>query len=174
LSESFIGQIRLFSFNFNPKGWALCNGQTLAINQNAALFSILGTTYGGNGVSTFQLPNLQARTPAYGISTLGPLGAITGAETVALSTAQMPQHTHTLNGLNTAGTAAHPNGNMLANISNAYDHYAPATAGTLVALSQSGPNSLSTVGTGATHNNLQPFLVLNYCICMTGIFPSRN
>jgi microcystin-dependent protein len=165
----YMGQIKMFGFNFPPKGWALCNGQTLPINQNAALFSILGTTYGGNGVSTFQLPNLQSRVPVH-FSSQYALGTTTGTETVVLNATEMPSHTHSLNGANSAGTASRPVGHSLANVTNAYNHYGPAGGGAVTPLQ---PTSISTVG-GAAHPNIQPYLAVNFSICLSGIFPSRN
>jgi microcystin-dependent protein len=164
-----LGQIKTFGFNFAPKGWALCNGQTMPINQNQALFSILGTTYGGNGVSTFQLPNLQSRVPIH-FSNQYPLGTQDGAETVTLGASQMPAHTHSLSGTTTAGSLGKAIGHSLANVANAFNHYGPASSGTLTPLQ---PNSVSTVG-GAPHPNVQPYLTLNFSICLSGLFPSRN
>ena len=158
----------MFGFNFAPKGWALCNGETLPVNQNQALFSILGTTYGGNGTTTFQLPNLQSRVPVH-FGSQYQLGVQTGVETVTLSASQMPAHTHSLSGATTAGALSKPIGHSLANVANAYNHYGPANSGSLVALQ---PNSVSTVG--GAHANVQPYLTVNFSICLSGLFPSRN
>jgi microcystin-dependent protein len=168
LVTAYLGQIKTFGFNFAPKGWALCNGQTLPITQNQALFSILGTTYGGNGISTFQLPNLQGRVPVH-VGNQYQLGEQAGVETVTLSASQMPAHTHSLNGTTTAGALGKAIGHSLANVANAYNHYGPASSGSLVALQ---PNSVSTVG--GAHANVQPYLTLNFSICLSGLFPSRN
>ena len=158
----------MFGFNFAPKGWALCNGQLLAINQNQALFSVLGTTYGGNGTQNFALPNLQSRVPVH-FGNQYVLGEQTGSEAVSLNASQMPAHTHALNGTTSAGTAAHPIGHSLANVTNAYTHSGLATAGTVTPLA---PNSVSTVG--GPHPNIQPYLSVNFSICLSGLFPSRN
>jgi len=157
----------MFGFNFAPKGWALCNGQTMPINQYQALFAILGTTYGGNGVNTFQLPNLQSCVPVH-FGSEYQLGGRAGVETVTLNVSQMPPHTHALNGAATGGAVARPIGHSLANVTNAYNHYGPAGAPTPLQA-----NSLSTAG-GAPHANIQPFLAVNFSICLSGIFPSRN
>ena len=178
MSSPFIGEIRAFGFGFAPKTWALCNGQLLAINQNAALFSLLGTTYGGNGTTTFALPDLRGRAALTfgqgpGLSTYA-LGQSSGTENVTLLPTQIPQHTH----LWTASTALGnqpgpgagflaggqiPNGTLIPNFT--------APGGATVPLAS---NTLATTGNSAGHNNMQPYLVANYCIALQGIFPSRN
>jgi len=165
---AYLGQVKTFGFNFAPKGWALCNGQTLPIAQNTALFSILGTTYGGNGTTTFQLPNLQSRVPVH-VGSEYTLGAQDGVENVTLNANQMPAHAHSLNGANTGGDLGKAIGHALANVTNAYNHYGPANSGSLVALRT---NSVSTVG--GPHANVQPYLALNFSICLSGLFPVRN
>jgi microcystin-dependent protein len=172
VSQPYIGQIRMFSFSFPPRGWALCNGQLLPIAQNQALFSILGTSFGGNGVQTFALPNMQSRAPVHvgggGGVTLGDTG---GAEGVALSAAQIPPHVHGLASTSTAGDRIVSNGSTLANVVNNYNHYGPASAGTLVALA---PGALAPEGAGQPHPNIQPYLAVNFSISLQGLFPSRN
>ena len=168
MAEPFLSEIRIMSFGFPPKGWAECNGQVLPINQNQALFSLLGTTYGGNGQTNFALPNLQSRAPVHAGQgfTLGQAGGET-AHTLAGS--EMPQHTHTFaaNTSATGGTAS-PNNAYLGGGNNVY---AAANAGTTTPLTAA---SIAAVGGGQPHLNMQPFLALNFCIALQGIFPSRN
>jgi microcystin-dependent protein len=173
LSEAFIGEIRLFGFNFNPKSWALCNGQLLAIQQNAALFSILGTTYGGNGTTTFALPNLQSRVPLHfgnqpssGNYSLGQVG---GEESHPLALNEMPAHTHFLNASSDAADSDNPAGNILAQSQNFSLH-----ATTQSGVTGMAPTSIVDLSGNQPHTNLQPYLVVNFCICLFGIFPSRN
>jgi microcystin-dependent protein len=166
MAEPFLSEIRIMSFNFAPKGWALCNGQLLPINQNQALFSLLGTTFGGDGRVNFALPNLQGRTPIHmgGGHTLGESG---GEQSHTLSTAEAPTHTHAANGTNANGTAIVPTGNLLAGSPNqlyaASQNLVPLNAG-----------ALGNVGGSQAHLNMQPFLVLTFCIALQGIFPSQN
>ena len=166
MAEPFLSEIRIFSFNFPPKGWAFCNGQFLPINQNQALFALLGTTYGGNGQTTFALPNLQGRAPMHfgNGHTLGEAG---GSTAVTLTMQQMPQHIHLLNVTNNAATATAPDNTVVvaAAPSNAY-----GAAGNLVAMAPTVGN----VGGSQPHQNMQPYLGLNFCIALQGIFPSRN
>jgi len=165
MSEPFLSEIKLVSFNFAPKGWALCNGQTLPINQNQALFSLLGTTYGGNGQTTFNLPNLQGRVPIHmGAHTLGEAA---GSTNVTVNIQQMPAHIHgAFASSNQNGTQALPTGAFLAPLNNAYN--APASLTTL------NQQSVTSVGGSQPHNNMMPYLTLNFCIALQGIFPSRN
>jgi microcystin-dependent protein len=166
--QPFIGQISVVGFNFAPKGWALCNGQLLAIQQNQALFSILGTTYGGNGVQTFALPNLQCRAAMH-MGNANLLGSTSGTEAVQLNALQIPLHTHLVNAVKTAGTAAAPGGNLWA-VSNGNDlQYGPANPSVFMAPNASGPG-----GADQPHNNMPPVTVLNFIIALVGIFPSRN
>lgn len=167
MSEPFLAEIRLTSFNFAPKGWAMCNGQLLPINQNQALFSLLGTTYGGNGQTNFALPNLQGRMPIHAGNgyTQGQAG---GEVNHTLTLTELPQHTHTVQASSQAGTTPVPTGAVLA---------APAHGGNLYS---SGAVSAALVGStvgGAggsqPHINMQPSLVLNYIIALVGIYPSR-
>lgn len=184
----YLGEIRAFGFGFAPVQWAMCNGQTLSIASNQALFALLGTTYGGNGVTTFQLPNLQGRAALhFGTSTTGAsygIGQNAGAETVTLTIAQMPAHTHvvtgTLNAVQTKATDQAPAaGSQFARSvdQNGTDNpriYVPSgTTGTNVGLG--GVNGTAGVTGGSQpHSIMQPYLVLNYCIATQGIFPSRN
>jgi microcystin-dependent protein len=167
LSAPFLGEIRLFGFNFNPRGWATCSGQIMSIAQNSALFALLGTTYGGNGTSTFALPDLQGRV-AVGQgngSGLTPyvMGEFTGVETVILNSQQVPQHSHAQPVTNGPATTSRPHGTVPA----AGGSYAAAgDGGAFVATSAAGGNQPFSI--------LQPLLVMNYCIALNGIFPSRN
>jgi microcystin-dependent protein len=175
MATPFLGEIRAFSFAFPPKGWALCNGQTMAINQNQALFALLGVTYGGNGVQTFMLPNLQGRI-AMSAGNGFTQGQTAGEEAVTLTTAQLPAHTHvvtaaangTTNGSNIPGPTVILGNGFTGQPNNpavqVYSNAAPN-----VALAPLGAN-----GSSQGHENRMPSLVLNYCIALTGIFPSRN
>lgn len=167
--DPFIGEIRAFAFGMIPKGWAVCNGALLAIAQNQALFSLLGTRYGGNGQTTFALPDLRGRTPIQTqIGTL-PLGLSGGSETVALTTAQVPSHSHALRGTTSLATTNNPANGVLAQTANAASAaYAAPGAATLAA------TAVASSGTGLAHENMQPSLVVNWCIAVNGIFPSRN
>jgi microcystin-dependent protein len=171
MAQPYMGQLGLFGFGFAPKGWALCDGQTLAINQNQALFSLLGTTYGGNGIQTFKLPNLQGQVPV-GVGVGGNQNIVWGQqlghEVHTLITSEMPAHNHTVNATTATASLPSPAGNVLA---------AGATA--LYDTSPSGPVTLAggtvtNLGGTQSHENRQPYLVINVCIALTGIFPSRN
>lgn len=165
MSEPFLSEIKLVSFNFAPKGWALCNGQSLPINQNQALFALLGTTYGGNGQTTFNLPNLRGRVP---ISFDGShnLGEAAGSSSVTINQQTMPQHLHFLQGSSNGGDTPTAVGNLLASALNVYRQ-----PDNLQALR---PDAVSNVGGSQPHTNLMPYLVLNFIIALQGIFPSRN
>jgi len=166
MSDPYLGEVKMVSFTFAPKGWALCNGQILSISQNAALFSLLGTTYGGDGRTTFALPNLQGRVPLHPVGTV-PLGASAGQETVALTTAQIPSHNHLVASLNQA-TSAVPTANVLAaKPRRGVDVYAQPPAKVTLAANDM-------VGGSEPHENRQPYLVVNFVIALTGIFPTRN
>jgi microcystin-dependent protein len=170
MATPFLSEIKLVSFNFAPKGWALCNGQTLPINQNQALFSLLGTTYGGNGTTTFQLPNLQGNVPVHmGPDTFGnqyELGQAGGQANVSLEGPEMPEHAHQAQAVAAAASSASPAGNFCAQ--SATDPYGSSAN---AAMSVSG---VSEEGGGQPHNNMPPYLVLNFVIALAGIFPSRN
>jgi len=169
MSEPFLGEIRIVSFNFPPKGWAFCNGQLLPINQNQALFSILGTTYGGNGTTNFALPNLQARVPLHfgtGIS----LGQQGGSAAVTLSISQIPSHFHALAASTDRAAGTLPTSDALAKkASIGAEIYAAPQAETALQAA-----SIGSVGGSQPHQNLQPFLVLNFVIAVAGIFPTRD
>lgn len=166
MAEPFLSEIRIFSFNFAPRGWAFCNGQLLPINQNQALFSLLGTTYGGNGQTTFALPNLRGQVPIHNGSghTLGESG---GQTSVTLNQQTMPQHLHALQGTSTTGTLNVNQGNLFG-VSQTPVY---SQAQDLVSIN---PQSVTNVGGSQPHNNMMPYLVLNFCIALQGIFPSRN
>jgi microcystin-dependent protein len=181
MSQPFIGQIMMTGFNFAPTGWALCNGQTLSISQNAALFSLIGTYYGGNGVSTFQLPNLQSSVPIHqgtgaGLSTYV-IGQVGGTENVSLLYNNMPQHNHLINVSTAYGTLTTPSGNILG-VTNGGTPSAPAAGNNdFVSTASNATLAATAVGTAGgnvPHTNLQPYLVINFVIALVGIFPSRN
>ena len=167
MAEPFLSEIRIFSFGFAPKGWALCDGQLLPINQNQALFSLLGTTYGGDGRVNFALPDLQSRTPIHMGSghTLGERG---GEQAHTLSISELPMHLHTLNASTTVATTNTPTGNVLGN-SNPNNLYGPAQN-----LSALNAKTISNVGGSQAHLNMQPFLTLTFGIALQGIFPSQT
>ena len=166
MSEPVLSEIKLVAFNVPPKGWALCNGQLLPINQNQALFSLLGTTYGGNGQTNFALPNLQGRVPLH-MGNGHTLGESAGSTTVTLGVGQMPQHLHALQASgNSAGTTSDPTNAYLGPVNGGYAP--PASLTTLE------PPSVSSAGGSQPHNNMMPYLALNFVIALQGIFPSRN
>jgi microcystin-dependent protein len=170
MSSPYLSEIRIFSFNFPPKGWAFCNGQLMAINQNQALFSLLGTTYGGDGITTFALPNLQGRTPIHEGNGFV-LGQAGGEVNHTLIYSEMPDHTHTPTGSSTVGNAASPANNLWAGGNSMYDTMPPTSPGAEVSMS---PAIIGNAGSGAAHNNMQPYLTLTFCIALSGIFPSQN
>jgi len=165
MSDPFLSEIKIVSFNFPPKGWALCNGQFLPINQNQALFALLGTTYGGNGQTTFALPNLRGRVPIHMSSSHG-LGEAAGSTAVTINIQQLPTHNHAAMANTQNANTPNPVGNVLAASNNLYT--APADFTTLE------PSTVSSVGGSQPHNNMMPYLVLNFIIALQGIFPSRN
>src|SRR5205823_6520792 len=166
MAEPFLSEIRIVSFNFPPKGWALCNGQLLPINQNQALFSLLGTTYGGDGRVNFALPNLQGRVPIH-MGRGHSLGERAGEQSHTLTINEIPIHAHTLNGTSaTASPIPVPTGAYLAPTASMY---APPAALTTLT-----PQTVTPVGGSQAHLNMQPFLVLNFSIALQGIFPSQN
>jgi microcystin-dependent protein len=171
MATPYLSQISLMSFGFAPKGWAMCNGQLLPINQNQALFALLGTQYGGNGVTTFALPDLRGRAPMHR-SNANQQGSVVGVEAVTLNAGEMPRHGHVLSADSdlananlpaNALPAAKPRGGLSL-------YAAPDGTNTL----QMSPTSVSSSGGGQPHNNMQPYLTMNFVIAMVGIFPSRN
>ncbi len=172
-AEPFISEIFMAGMNFAPRGYSFCNGQTISIATNTALFSLLGTTFGGNGTTTFNLPDLRGRVPMGQGSGPGltprTLGEVSGTETVTLLSTQMPAHTHSLLAVSDPGDASAPQGNLLAN-SGALDKEYKST-GTVVAMS---PSAIGIAGGSQPHSNIQPYLVVNFYIATEGIFPSRN
>jgi microcystin-dependent protein len=157
----YMGELRLMSFNFPPKGWAYCNGQFLPINQNQALFALLGTMYGGNGQTTFALPDLRGRTPIHAGAGFVP-GQQLGQEAHVLTMGEMPAHNHVLRGRAGAGDQAAPG--TLAGAANAY--------GPAADLTTLHPASVTSVGGGQAHENMSPYLVVQWCIALQGVFPS--
>lgn len=169
MGQPYIGELRIYSFTFAPKGWALCNGQILSIAQNQALFSILGTTYGGNGQTTFALPDLRGRVPIHwgsgpGISV--DLGQRAGEESHTLTIAEMPQHNHFVQAYGNTAQQPSPVGNTWAGSD--LNPFAGSANSTLA------PGSIGNAGGSQPHANLQPYLVLNICIALVGVYPSRN
>jgi microcystin-dependent protein len=163
MSEPFLSEIRVFSFQFAPRGWALCNGQLLPINQNQALFSLLGTTYGGDGRVNFALPDLRARVPIH-VGSGHTLGERAGEQAHTLTIAESPQHTHSAKASSTNGNQSFASGNVLAAAGNLYS--GPSNLTTL------NPSSVTNSGGSQPHLNMQPFLTLNFCIALQGLFPS--
>lgn len=173
MADPFVAEIRIFPFNFAPRGWALCNGQLLPIAQNTALFSLLGTTYGGNGTSTFALPDLQGSVPVHpgqgpGLS-LRDLGEQGGSDTVTLLESEIPAHTHALAASAAAAFARSPSGELFANESGGVNSYAALAAPTAVLAAAACPP----VGGNQPHNNLAPYITFNFCIALQGVYPSR-
>lgn len=182
--DYYLGEIRTFGFGTIPKNWLSCSGQLLSISQNQGLFSLLGTTYGGNGIQTFALPNLQGAAPlGYGTGrgTTNVLGETAGTESVTLTTSQLPMHNHILEAVNSLGTSTigtgvnYPAQVTIQTISTPHTSFAAngyinqIGSGTIL-----HPNSIAPTGSNAAHENRMPFLTLNLCICIAGIFPSRN
>lgn len=165
MSTPFLSEIKLLSFNFAPKGWALCNGQLLPINQNQALFSLLGTTYGGNGQTNFGLPNLQGKIPMH-VGNGHTLGETGGEQAHTLNISEMPQHTHFPVGSSDQATLPGAGGNLWGKDASA--PYAPSGTTPM------NTGSIVAAGGSQPHNNMSPYLVMNFCIALQGIFPSRN
>jgi microcystin-dependent protein len=168
MAEPFLSEIRLMSFVFPPKGWALCNGQLLPINQNQALFSLLGTTFGGDGRVNFALPDLRGRTPIH-VGSGHTLGERGGEQAHTLSIAELPTHAHVLSGSSAAAATQDPTSRVLAQ--------SPATNrsyGNASGLAALAPQAVANVGGSQAHLNMQPFLILSFCIALQGIFPSPN
>jgi len=173
MANPFLAEIRIFPFYFAPRGWAFCDGQILPISQNTALFSLLGTTYGGDGVSNFALPNLQGSTPigagqGTGLS-LRNLGESGGEAEVSLLVSEIPAHHHRAKCHTAAGDRREPAANYWAGEAGASNEYAPSTDG-----SEMAAGAVGTAGGSMPHNNLQPYLTLNFCIALEGIFPARD
>ncbi len=167
MSTPYLGQLMLVAFNFAPKGFAFCNGQLLPINQYQALFSVMGTTYGGNGINNFALPNLQSRV-AISSGSNYVLGELAGTESVTLTSAEMPAHNHSL-AVSTSTAQVKPlSGNTLGGAAQSTVPYSSSTSGTMSAA------ALSQTGSGLSHENRAPYLVLNWVVALTGIFPSRS
>lgn len=181
MSSFYLGQITMFGFGFAPKGWALCNGQIMAINQNSALFALLGTSYGGNGQTTFALPNLQAAVPvcegqAPGLSAYV-LGQRGGVASVTLLQNQLPQHTHTLNATKTTASSATLSNNIPATptVGSPPEFYvAQKQGGPALVFETLNAGACGITGQSIPHSNQMPSLTINFCIALTGIFPSRN
>ncbi len=175
MADPFVAEIRIFPFNFAPRGWAHCNGQLLPISQNTALFSLLGTTYGGNGQSNFALPDLQGRAPMQpgqgpGLS-LHDLGETGGTESVTLLQSEMPVHIHNLMGQNSTANLNDPNQAVVARPFGGGNLYKTASGRTLVS---KATESLAPTGDGLPHNNMMPYLTLFFCIALQGVFPPRT
>ena len=169
----FVAEIRIFPFNFAPKGWAFCNGQLMPISQNTALFSLLGTNYGGDGKSNFALPNIQGSAPMHpgqgpGLS-LHDLGETGGSDTVTLLESEMPAHSHVWTASNQQGTDQSPINEMFAGGVGGIALYGPPAS-----ITQLAPNALPPAGGNQPHNNLMPYLTLNFCIALQGVFPPRT
>jgi len=165
MAEPFLAEIRLMSFNLPPRGWALCNGQLLPINQNQALFSLLGTTFGGDGRVNFGLPDFRGRTPIH-VGSGHTLGERAGEQAHTLTISELPQHAHLVQATSDPAARNVPTGNRLAAVNNGY-----APAANLVTL---GASSVANTGGSQAHLNMQPFLTINFCIALQGIFPSQN
>ena len=166
MSEPFLAEVKIMSFNFPPKGWAFCNGQLLPINQNQALFALLGTQYGGNGQTTFALPDLRGRVPIH-MGAGFTIGQAGGQSAHTVSQSEMPAHTHVLSATPNNSTTNVPTGNVYAK--GLQNSYGGTTS--LVAMST---GTISSVGGSQAHENMQPYLTLNFCIALQGIFPSQN
>jgi microcystin-dependent protein len=165
VAEPFLSEIRIMSFSYAPQGWALCNGQFLPINQNQALFSLLGTQYGGNGQTTFALPDLRGRVPIH-VGDGHTLGEKGGEQAHTLSIAELPTHMHVFQGTTNNANQPAPTANLFGTVSNEYT--TPQNPTTL------NPATIGNVGGSQAHLNMQPFLVLSFCIALQGIFPSQN
>jgi len=165
LADPFLSEIRIMSFIYPPRGWALCNGQLLPINQNQALFSLLGTTFGGNGQTNFALPDLRGRVPIH-VGSAHTLGERGGEQAHTVAVAELPQHVHVMNGSSTNADVVSPTDNVVAQSSQLYGPPAQMTA--------LDPSSNGARGGSQAHLNMQPFLTLSFCIALQGIFPSPN
>ncbi|MGD8175080.1 phage tail protein [Marinimicrobium sp. ARAG 43.8] len=177
MSDPFISQVTMYGFDWPPTNWALCNGQVININQNQALFALLGITYGGNGSTNFQLPNLQARTPVHRGVLFGALyqaGSSGGAEQVTLNSLQMPQHSHPVHATNSAGNQASYEDTFLAAGFDARTQADADIYSNANALEAQATTMVTASGGNQPHTNLQPSLVVSFCMALFGVFPSRN
>ncbi len=166
MSQPYVGEIRMVGFNFAPVGWAFCNGQTLTISQNEVLFNLIGTTYGGDGVTTFSLPDLRGRIPFHqGGSMI--IGQTSGSENVTLTTSQIPAHNHILTASSASGTQSSPSGGLWA--TSTLDEFSTETP-----VHSMDPSTLVVTGGSQPHDNMPPFQVVNFIISLFGIFPSQN
>ena len=168
MSEPFLAEVRIVGFNFAPRGWAFCDGQILPINQNQSLYSLLGTTYGGDGRTTFGLPELRGRTPVHPGASGVTQGQKSGQENVALTAAEIPTHTHTARGSSAQANDPNPANKLLADTAPTEIYHADENR----VVMRSG--TLTNAGGGQPHNNMQPCIALNFCIAIQGLFPSRN
>jgi microcystin-dependent protein len=173
MADPFVAEIRIFPFSFAPRGWAFCDGQLLPISQNTALFALLGTTYGGDGRSTFALPNLQGRAPVHSGQGVGlsphQLGETGGRETVALSESEIPAHSHTMLAQSGAANSRIPTGRTLAHPARGMTYASPSPN-----IAPLANDALAPAGARAAHNNMMPYLTLYFCIALQGVFPSRT
>ncbi len=174
MSNPFVGEIRVFPFNFAPLGWAFCNGQLLPISQNTALFSLLGTNFGGNGTSNFALPNLQGSNPIFweqgpGL-TLRDIGEVGGEAAVTLTETEMPAHSHSVGCATTSNTSRPADAVFGGASSGKSPAYASSGSGTV----NMSPSAVASTGDGQPHNNMPPYLTLNFCIALQGVFPARS
>ncbi|MBW8875467.1 MAG: phage tail protein [Acidobacteria bacterium] len=174
--DPFVAEIRIFPFNFAPKGWAFCDGQILPLSQNTALFSLLGTTYGGDGKSNFALPNMQGNVPMHpgqgpGLS-LHDLGETGGSETVTLLESEIPAHSHTMMSLPAPANRTAPIGNSIARVQGTSGPYVPASP--TPAPANMNDNAVTPAGGDQPHNDMQPYLTLNFCIALQGVYPPRT
>ena len=167
MGTPYLCELRLISWNYPPKGWAFCNGQTLPINQNQAIFALLGTTYGGNGQTTFLLPNLQGRVAMH-FGNGFTQGQVGGETSHTLTLSEMPAHTHVMSGVNGNQNSTQPGGHLLANTAGGVTVYGTGSPTPMF------PGDLTNAGGSQPHNNEQPYLVMNWIIALQGIFPSRN
>ncbi|MBA3805830.1 MAG: phage tail protein [Acidobacteria bacterium] len=170
MAEPFLGEIRIMSFNFAPKGWAMCNGQFLPINQNQALFSLLGTMYGGNGQTNFALPDLRGNVPIH-VGSGHTQGQKAGEQAHTLTLSEMPLHTHVLNASTNTAAVSDPATNQGGLVYGKAPQALYANASSLVVMNST---AVTNVGGSQAHLNMQPFLTLTFCIALQGIFPSRN
>lgn len=173
MSSPYIGEIRMFAGNFAPVGWAFCNGAILPIDQNDALFNLIGTTYGGDGQTTFALPNLQSRVPVH----VGPgfaLGQSGGVESVTLTTSQLPSHNHVVQSTTVAGDSFNPTGRVLANEGGSGSNQVSLYNNAPTAFQAISPNTIGNAGGSQPHDNMVPFLGINFILSLFGIFPSQT